>query len=56
MKVKQGKSVIVLFLKIPIWINHINGELSTRLFIDMVVHRFIFNNNQITTNPFHLLT
>jgi len=49
MKVKQGKSVIWLFLKI-LMNNHI--ESSRRdLFIDMIVDSFIFNNNLITLAP-----
>jgi len=45
MKVKQGKSGIWLFLKIPIWIT-ISLENSRRdLSIDMAVDGFIFKNN-----------
>jgi len=31
--------------------NHINGELSRDLPIDVVVDWFIFNNNEITITP-----
>ena len=51
MKVKQGKSVIWLNSKITVWIT-ISIKSSWRdLFIDVVVDRFIFNNNQITLSP-----
>jgi len=57
MKVKQGKSVIWLFLKINLSTNHINEKVSSRaltcreLAIDMVVHGGIFKFNQITLFP-----
>jgi len=51
MKVKQGLSLIWLFLKIPVGIT-ISMESSRRdLFINMVVDRFIFKNNQMTLSP-----
>jgi len=51
MMVKQGKSVIRLFLKIPLSIT-ISIESSRRaLLIDMVDDRFILENNQITLSP-----
>jgi len=44
MKVKQGKSVIWLFLKMPLSLSIM--ESSRRdLFIDVDVDRFIFKNN-----------
>jgi len=56
MRIKQ-KSVIWLFLKVPLWIT-ISMESSQRdLFIDKVVEGFILKNNQIATPlPFHLHT
>ena len=57
MKVKHGKDVIWLFLKIPLWIT-ISMKSSRRdLSIDMVIQRGIFKNNQITLlPPFYLNT
>jgi len=52
MKVKQGLSLIWLFLKIPPWIA-ISMDISRRdLFINMVVYMFILNNNQIMLSHF----
>jgi len=51
MNVKQGKSVIWLFLKILLWVT-ISVKISWRdLFIDMVVDRFVCKNNQIVLFP-----
>jgi len=51
MKVKHGKSVIWLFLKIALRTT-ISMESSRRdLFIGMVVDRYIFNSNQDTPSP-----
>jgi len=44
MKVKQGKSVIWLILKVPLLIT-ISMESSQR---DLFIDRFTFNNDQIT--------
>jgi len=56
MNVKQGKSAISLYLKIPQWIT-ISIESSWRdLFIDMVIDMFIFKNNQITLSPCFTVT
>ena len=50
-KVRQGLSVILLFLKINLSTT-ISMERSRReLSIDMVIHRGIFKNNQITLFP-----
>jgi len=50
MKVEQGKSIIRLFFKIPLYINILNSSRQD-LFDYMVVDRFIFKNNQITFSP-----
>jgi len=50
-KVKQGKSGIWLFLKIPLWITISIHSSRRGLNIDMVVDGHIFKNNQIPLFP-----
>jgi len=48
MKVEQGKSVIWLFLKINLSTTISMKRSRRELSIDMVIHKKIFENNQIT--------
>jgi len=52
MRVKLGnKSVLWLFLKVPLWISISIESSQQDLFIDMAVDTLISNNNQITLSP-----
>jgi len=48
MKEKQRKSVSWLFLKVPLSTTIAIESPRRELFIDMIVERFIFQNNEIT--------